>query len=96
MNTDDLCVVLIIICLVLLHKIINTNLDGLVSKPSKDDVKKMTSSLLNRKELFNVSNAKLDRAKSHFSWIDAVTYEDLLKLKKTKRFDSENISNILK
>ncbi len=85
-------IIIIIILLYLLF--IKNNKEGLSSKLSLDNKKKLANDIINNIELFT-NGENLYKIKNKFSWVDAIIYEDVRKLKHDNKINLENIINIL-
>lgn len=68
------------------------SVESFESKPSPDQVEQFASEVERHKHLFDRG---LYEARSAMPWIDAITYEDIRKLKINGDLNKENVSRIL-
>lgn len=79
---------IIVVIILLIH--VNTSKEGLTNKPSNEQIKHMSSDILNNKYLFN-SQSNFYSARNKISWIDPVIYEQIRMMKEINR---ENLSSV--
>lgn len=72
----------------------NSRKESLVSKPSNDERDRMSREVMSNRQLFTNKHVMQD-ARLYMPWMDAITYEDLRKLIRDKKFTLKNIETTL-
>jgi hypothetical protein len=89
---DILIVAAIIVVVICISKIMNR--ECLTVKPTKSEKTMMANAILTNKSLF-INSTGFNKAKRVFSWLDAITYEDMRNLIRSNKFDIPHIINVL-
>jgi len=90
---DSLFLLLVVLLVVFIYK--KPCSEYLTTKPTKSQIAKYTSEVLDNKELF-LANSTLYQAKERLSWIDPITYEDIRTLQIRDKLSTDNLQNIFK
>ena len=69
--------------------------EGLVSRPTKENRERMTSYVMQNKDIFTNNQMDVSSIRTVMPWMDAVVVEDLRKLVRENRFDKKNIYQVL-
>jgi hypothetical protein len=84
-----LCVILTILIIIIIYR--NRATEGLVNKPTNDDVEKYTNDIISNRPIFGGS---FYAAREKLPWIDPILYEDARILSKQNNFTREAITQI--
>lgn len=90
-QTSVLIIIIIIFLLVIIN---NCSIEPLIVKPDYNTKIKYTEEILSNKNLFTGA-LKLENIKNKFTWMDAITYEDIRSLIRNNTLTRNNIIKIL-
>lgn len=88
-------VIIIVFVLILIYVIDCRGKEGLRSRPSLSQRRKIAADIYKNKNIFVSDSAHIRSIRNFMPWMDAILYEDVRHLLRTGQFNKENLENII-